>query len=228
MTDLNNPLVAQSRYEVEHRITGTLRWEKELFGDNRTSIGVAYAGRSGRHYSYVMGSGNAAFGGNFLADFGSEGDNPGSQLFYVPTGVSDPIVTGDAAFLSDLDSYISSDSCLAGHRGSYVPRNSCETDWVNIVSIRLQQEIRVFDDKAIDLFLDIENFGNLINSDWGRIDSYTAPSNVSPATVAIVANQYVYTPNASYEGTADTIVSAPAIARIPSVYRVQFGIRFRF
>ncbi len=227
-TDLNNPMVAQSRYEVEHRITGTLRWQKELFGDNMTSVGMTYAGRSGRHYSYVFGSGNSAFGGTFLADFGSEGDNPGSQLFYVPTGTSDPIVTGDAGFLSDLDTYISNDSCLAGHRGSIVPRNSCETDWINIVSLRLQQEVRVFDDKAIDLFLDIENLGNLINDDWGRIDSYTAPSNISPATVAIVGNQYEYTPNASYLGTPDTIVSQPAIARIPSVYRVQFGVRFRF
>ena len=227
-TDLNNPSVAQSRYEVEHRFTGTLRWQKELFGDNMTSVGMTYAGRSGRHYSYVFGSGNAAFGGTFLADFGSEGDNPGSQLFYVPTSATDPIITGDPAFLADLDAYIASDGCLAGHRGSIVPRNSCETDWVNIVSLRLQQEIRVFEDKTIDLFLDIENFGNLINDDWGRIDSYTAPSNISPATVAIVGNQYELTPNASYVGTPQSIVSQPAIARIPSVYRVQFGIRFRF
>ena len=227
-TDLNNPSVAQSRYEVEHRFTGTLRWQKELFGDNMTSVGMTYAGRSGRHYSYVFGSGNAAFGGTFLADFGSEGDNPGSQLFYVPTSATDPIITGDPAFLADLDAYIASDGCLAGHRGSIVPRNSCETDWVNIVSLRLQQEIRVFEDKTIDLFLDIENFGNLINDDWGRIDSYTAPSNISPATVAIVGNQYELTPNASYVGTPQSIVSQPAIARIPSVYRVQFGVRFRF
>lgn len=227
-TDLNNPSVAQSRYEVEHRITGTLQWQKELFGDNMTSVSMAYAGRSGRHYSYVFGSGNSAFGGTFLADFGSEGDNPGSQLFYVPTGASDPIITGDPAFLADLDTYISSDSCLAGHRGSIVPRNSCETDWVNIVSLRLHQELRVFEDKTIDLFLDIENIGNLINDDWGRIDSYTAPSNISPATVAIVGNQYEFTPNASYVGTPQSIVSSPAIARIPSVYRVQFGLRFRF
>ncbi len=227
-SDLNNPSVAQSRYEVEHRITGTLRWQRELFGDNMTSVGMTYAGRSGRHLSYVFGSANAAFGGTFLADFGSEGDTPGSQLFYVPTSATDPIITGDPAFLADLDAYIASDGCLAGHRGSIVPRNSCETDWVNIVSLRLQQEIRVFEDKTIDLFLDIENFGNLINDDWGRIDSYTAPSNISPATVAIVGNQYELTPNASYVGTPQSIVSQPAIARIPSVYRVQFGVRFRF
>ena len=82
----------------------------------------------------------------------------------------------------------------------------------------------------LDLFLDIENFGNLINSDWGRVDSYTAPSNVAPAEVTIdsVNNQYILTPFLSYQGTPDTIVPRPAIASIASVYRIQFGVRFRF
>ncbi len=227
-TDLNNGQVAPSKYEVEHRITANLRWQMELFGDNTTSVGLAYAGRSGRHYSYVLGSGNAAFGGNFLADFGSEGDNPGPMLFYVPTGVGDPLVTGDPGFLADLDTFISGEGCLNDSRGGIASRNACETDWVNVVSLHLQQEISGFGDTKFDVFLNIENFGNLINDDWGRIDSYTAPSNVSPATVAIVANQYVYTPNASYNGTPQSVTPRPAIARLPSVYRIQLGVRFRF
>jgi hypothetical protein len=228
-TDLNNGQVAPSKYEVEHRITANLIWAKELFGDNMTTVGLAYAGRSGRHYSYVFGSSNAAFGGTFLADFGSEGDNPGPMLFYVPTGTNDPLISPltDAAFLADLDSFISSEGCLNGARGGIVGRNSCESDWVNILSVRLQQEIK-FGDTAVDLFLDIENFGNLINSDWGRVDSYTAPSNVAPATVAIDNNQYVLTPNASYNGTPQTVVPQPSIARIASAYRLQLGVRFRF
>jgi len=227
-TDLNNPDVAQSRYEVKYRITGTLSWRKELFGDNVTTVGMAYAGRSGRHFSYVFGSNGAGtFGGTFLADFGSEGDNPGSQLFYVPTGTNDPIITGDPAFLADLDSFISSTSCLSAYRGSVVPRNGCETSWVNIFNLRFMQEIK-FGDMGIDLMLDIENFGNLLNSDWGRVDSYTAPSNVAPAIVDIAGGQYVLTPNASYAGTPETIVPRAAIARLPSVYQIQFGVRFRF
>jgi hypothetical protein len=229
-TDLNNGQVGPSKYEVEHRITANLIWSKELFGDNMTTVGLAYAGRSGRHYTYVFGSGGVpTFGGTFLADFGSEGDNPGPMLFYVPTGTNDPLISPltDAAFLADLDAFISSEGCLNGARGGIVGRNSCESDWVNILSVRLQQEIK-FRDTAFDLFLDIENFGNLINSDWGRVDSYTAPSNVAPATVAIDNNQYVLTPNASYNGTPQSIVPQPSIARIASAYRLQLGVRFRF
>jgi len=232
-TDLNNGSVAPSRYEVENRVTATLTWNKQIFGDNNSMIGMTYAGRSGRHFSHVFGSnGVPSYGGHFLADFGSEADNPGSQLFYVPTSATDPLVTGDAAFLADLDQYISGESCLNSHRGSIVPRNNCETDWVNLFSVRFQQEVSFVGDTKLDLILDIENFGNLVNSDWGRIDSYAAPSNLAPANVAIVTtgttSAYSLTPTASYDGTPGSVVSQPTIARISSAYRIQFGIRFRF
>jgi hypothetical protein len=230
-TDLNNPAVAPSRYEVEHRWTGTLTWQKELFGDNSSSIGLIWTGRSGRHYSYVFGSQNTpTFGGSLFADFGSETETPGTQLFYVPTGTSDPIITGDPAFLADLDEFIDSTSCLSAFRGSAVTRNNCKTSWTNVVSLRLMQEITFAGNFSFDLMLDIENFGNLLNSDWGRVDSYTAPSNVAPANVAIAGGQYVLTPFASYDPAvgSSTIVPRPSIAALPSVYRIQFGVRFRF
>jgi hypothetical protein len=147
--------------------------------------------------------------------------------------VGDPLISAatDQAYLADLDTFISGEDCLNEARGSIIGRNSCETDWVNIFSVRLQQEIKI-GETALDLILDIENFGNLINDDWGRVDSYTAPSNVAPATVAIegFTNQYLLTPNASYDPNigASSIVPRPAIARIASAYRLQFGVRFRF
>jgi hypothetical protein len=228
-SDFNNMGTSASKYEVPDRITATFDWTYNLFGDNATRASLVYIGRSGRNYSYTFGSSDAAFGGTFLADFGSEGDNPGSHLFYVPTGASDPLVTGDATFLSNLDGFINSNKCLAGQRGQISARNSCRTGFTNIVSVRLQQEIRAFEDKSIDLFLDIENFGNLINDDWGRVDSYSAPSNIALANVTIAGGQYVYAPVSAFtQVSAATIAPPPAIARIPSVYRVQFGIKFRF
>ena len=230
-TDLNNSSVAPSRFEIEDRITATFTWQDQIFGDNTTRVGLTYAGRSGRHFSYVFGSNGApTFGGTFLADFGSEGDNPGAQLFYVPTGADDPLITGDPGFLADLNTFISGDECLNEQRGSIAGRNSCEASWVSIVSLRFQQEIQAFGDTSFDFILDIENLGNLINDDWGRVESYAAPSNVAPANVAISADgsQYILTPVAGYAGTSDTVVPNQTIARIPSAYRIQFGLRFSF
>jgi len=231
-TDQNNPVVAPSRYEVEDRVTATLSWQKELFGDNVTSVGMVYTGRSGRHFSYVFGSnGECTFGGSALSDCGAETDIAGSQLFYVPTGPGDPFISGDAGFLADLDEFIGSDRCLRGHRGSIVTRNNCETGWTSIFSVRFMQEIK-FGDMGFDLMFDIENFGNLLNDDWGRVDSYTAPSAVAPANVSIPVQggPYLLTATTSYDPAvgASSIVSRPEIAALPSVYRIQLGVRFRF
>jgi hypothetical protein len=231
-TDLNNPGTATSRYEVEHRYTAQLTWENQIFGDNKTMVGLVYQGRSGTNYSYVFGSqGIPTFGGNFLADFGSEGDNIGNQLFYVPTGVSDPIITGDAQFLSDLDTFIDRTPCLSRNRGQTVARNSCRTGWINTINMRLMQEITLANDFSFDLTLDIENLGNLINDNWGRVENYSAPSNVAPAGVALSGDgsQYVLSPLAGYEaGNPASLVPLPEIAQLPSVYRIQLGIAFRF
>ena len=227
-TDFNNMRPSASTYEIADRVTATLDWSKNLFGDNRSRASLVYIGRSGRHYSYTFGSADAAFGGTYLADFGSEGDNPGSHLFYVPTGTSDPIVTGDATFLSNLNSFIDGNSCLKGKRGSIIERNACETGFTSIISLRLSQEVSLWSDKKLELMLDIENFGNLLNDDWGRVESYTSPSNVALANVTIAGGQYVYAPVSGAQVSPETIAPKPAIARLPSVYRIQFGVNFRF
>lgn len=228
-TDLNNPILGPSRYQTEDRIAATFNWQKQLFGDNTTAVTLFYTGRSGLLYTPVFGSANAAFGGTFLADFGSEADNPGSQLFYVPTGVNDPLVTGDPTFLHHLDTYINSFDCLRGQRGSIAGRNSCESGWVNLWNLRFLQEFRLRDEHALELTLDIENLGNLINDDWGRVANFTAPSNIALANVAISGDgsQYVYTPVGTVN-SANDIAPRPAVARLPSVYRIQLGLRYRF
>ena len=80
----------------------------------------------------------------------------------------------------------------------------------------------------MDLILNIENFGNMLSSDWGRVDSYSAPSNVALANVTIVGGQYVYASVSGAQVSPETMAPKPAIARLPSVYRVQFGLKFRF
>lgn len=222
--DLNDPDLATSKFEIPNSVTATLTWEKEIWGDNKTQVSMVYAGRSGRNFSYIF-NGTGAFGGNFLADVASP-DNPGPNLFYVPTGTADAIVTGDAGFLAGLDQLIESDSCLSQFRGTIVPRNACKTGWVNQVNIHFAQEVEVAKGHVIEFILNIENFGNLINNDWGRVDAIFQPSNIPLADVAISGDgtQFIYSPSSSATASA----ADPNVARIPSVYRIQFGMRYRF
>ncbi|MBL4800389.1 MAG: TonB-dependent receptor [Emcibacter sp.] len=222
--DLNNPDLSTSRFEIPNRITATLSWEKEIWGENKTRLGLVYTGRSGRNFSYIF-NGTGTFGGSELADQASP-DNPGPNLFYVPSGLNDPLITGDAGFLAGLDQTISGDSCLSKYRGGIIPRNACTTGWVNQINLHFSQEIEIVAGHKVEFILDIENFGNLINSNWGRLDAIFQPSNVPLANVAISGDgsQYVLSESGSVTATA----ANPNIARIPSAYRIQFGIRYRF
>ncbi|PCI31934.1 MAG: hypothetical protein COB54_08645 [Alphaproteobacteria bacterium] len=227
--DLENADLSASRFEIPNRITATLNWEKEIWGDNLTKLGFVYTGRSGRNFSYIFNGGNSdgdnVFGGNFLADFASP-DNPGPNLFYVPSGLTDSIVTGDAGFLASLDQTINADNCLSKHRGSIIPRNACTTGWVSTVNMRFIQEFEIVAGHKVEFILDIKNLGNLINNSWGRLDTIFQPSNVPLANVAITEDgtQYIYSPS----GTSTATGANPNIARLPSVYRIQFGLRYRF
>jgi len=220
--DLNDADLSTSRFEIPNRVTATFSWEKEIWGENKTKVNLVYTGRTGRNFSYIF-NGTGAFGGNFLADFNSA-DNPGPNLFYVPDGLNDPLVTGEAAFLNSLDSQISGDSCLSQYRGEIIPRNSCHTGWVSRVNLRFLQEVEVVSGHKVEFTLDIQNLGNLINSDWGRLDAIFQPSNVPLANVAVSGDgsQYVYSAPSS------SVTSTPDVARIPSAYRIQFGVRYKF
>ena len=78
--------------------------------------------------------------------------------------------------------------------------------------------------------MDIENLLNLFDSDRGLVDSYTAPSNVPVANVAISGDgsQFIYSATSGAVAGPDSIVPPPAIALLPSTYRIQFGLRYRF
>ena len=218
--DLNNPDLSTSRYEVPNRVTASMTWEKEIWGENKTQVSLVYIGRSGRNFSYIF-NGTGAFGGAILSDFTSP-DNPGPNLFYVPTGLDDPLVTGEAAFLNSLDSAIENDDCLEEYRGGIIPRNACSTGWVNRINMRFLQEVEVMAGHKVEFILDIQNLGNLINSDWGRLDAIFQPSNVPLADVSIDGGQYVYSAPGS------SVTATPDVARLPSAYRIQFGLRYRF
>ncbi|RMB04861.1 TonB-dependent receptor [Eilatimonas milleporae] len=219
--DRNNRELGTSRFEIPHRFTVNFTWEEELFGDNTTRLNLFWTGRSGRNFSYTFGS-TTAFGGAFLTDFGNEGVNPGGLLAYIPTGLNDPLINAaGSSGLEALDAFIDGEDCLNEFRGQIAERASCRTPWVNRVNMRLSQEVNLFNGHAVELILDIENLGNLIDSSWGRAESFLAPANVPLVNVGLTddGSQYVY----DFNGIAQ-----PTINDRASAYRIQFGLRYRF
>jgi len=165
----NEDVAYNSRYAIKDRITGTLEWKHNFFGDNATRVGLFYEGRSGRPFSYI-----------FYNDANGDGAAT-NDLFYVPTGPGDvlfgSVVGGrfvqDAAMEKQFFDWLAQNPELDAFRGGVVPANQHRSKWTNSFDVRISQEFPGFmKEHKGEIALDIMNVSNLLNKKWGLIDDY--------------------------------------------------------
>ena len=203
-------------------------WEKEFFDGYATKASLFATRRSGQPYSYTFSENNACVldvgGGRCARE--SRNDDAGN-LLYVPTGASDPLFAptsfgGDAAEQQAFFDYINN-SELSQYVGSIAPRNGDNSRWSTIVDLRLQQELPGFlEDHRTFFFLDIENLGNLLNSDWGRVERTRYEYERDVVSARIVDGQYEFF-DLNSEGSINNLEVLSQ-----SVWQVQLGVKYEF
>ena len=125
-----------------------------------------------------------------------------------------------------MDQYISENG-LDAYRGSIAPRNAFKSPWATTADLRLAQQFPVWGKVRGTVVLDIVNLTNLINNDWGRIEQIAFPY-VTPALDASIdaaTGKYVFRPVAGQTGPVAPFKSLYAL---PSVWRMQLGVRIEF
>lgn len=161
---------ARSDWSIGHRILGVVSFEKEFLDRLGTTITAVYQGESGRPYSFIIGG-----------SFGFTGEGSGtSPLAYIPETASQLMFTeftsGGVTYTAAqqaaaFDAFIDSHDYLQSRRGEYAERNAMRTPFEHVIDLKLSQEI--FADignrrSSLALTLDIFNFTNLLNSEWGQ------------------------------------------------------------
>lgn len=222
--DVNSNTETTSRYEIKDRISGSLDWKHKFFGDYETRIGLVYEGRSGRPFSYV-----------FANDFNGDGRTY-NDLFYVPNGdvlfgsvSSAGRFTPDAAMAANFNAWLAAHPELAKYAGSYAPANGFRSSFVNTFDVRISQELPGFyKGHKSQIWLDIQNVGNLINKDWGHIVDYGFYADASVARLAGIYNgQYVYNFTGASQPTAANS-DADGFNVGVSQWSLQVGFRYQF
>jgi outer membrane receptor for ferrienterochelin and colicin len=224
--NINEEVSRNGRYVIKDRLAGSLDWKHNFFGDYQTRVGLVYEGRSGRPFSYIF-SGDA------------NGDNrSNNDLFYVPSGPGDVLFgtlnssgtfTANPAMEQAFFEWLNSTPELKRHAGSYAPANDFRADWVNTFDLRFSQELPgFFKGHKSEIWVDIQNVGNLLNKDWGHIMDYGFFANSRVATLqGIYDGKYVY----NYRGA-----DAPAAANNDadgvntgvSQWSLQVGLKYNF
>ncbi len=219
--------VTPSNFDRPHRIVLTanaLLWPQ--FGG--TNIALIYRGQSGGRYQYVY-DGDVN-GDGFAGAFSSSRTN---DLVYVPSS-SDELAFRSLDDERLFNEMVELDSCLSDARGSILERNSCQGPWSESLDLRLTQGINT-PRGEVELVLDIFNFLNLLNSEWGVQEG--PPFNTVQLLRTrgregdVATGRVLFT----YDGFRRTDEGGVQRAALPysvfstsSRYQINLGLRYRF
>ena len=226
--DRQIPSAGTSRYQVDDNFKLRINWRKELIPGYQTKVSLFGSVRTGQPYSYTFSeNNNCVFDvGGGRCDRESRNDDAG-HLLYVPSGPNDPLFSplsfgGDLADQQAFFDYINN-SELAQYAGSIAPRNGDYANWTSIFDVRIQQELPAFGDgHKFRVFLDIENFGNLLNDDWGRIERTRYEYERDVVSARITNGQYEYL----RLNSDSSIKNLEVLSR--SVWQIQVGFKYDF
>lgn len=228
---INDVQLGPAHWAARHNFVVSMRYQHYFFDNHPTSIGMFYQRRSGQAFSYV-------YDNNTPTTLFGDSDNEERNLFYVPTGPSDPLVdfsTLDAqgttaAFFNFLE-----ESGLSAYAGQIAPKNAFNEPWSTDFDIRIQQSVPLpWLEHSLDVFLDIENLLNLF-SDNNNVRRYVSSGDVMEGVPVLDAalsgdgTQYIYS-NFNPGGGNSAPSFNPMTNRDvdDSVYRIQLGVRYRF
>ncbi|NII53185.1 TonB-dependent receptor [Luteibacter sp. SG786] len=159
----NEDVASTANTNIAKRLNASLTWQHNFFGDYATTISAFYDGHTGVPYSWIFGN-------------DSNGDSYSKDLAYIPTRGDGTLFRnsgGTAAasqqLVDQFYSYIQSDDYLRKHQGKVARRNGATSAWVNQIDLSLSQEVPgIFKGNKGEIRLDIYNFLNLVNKDWGQ------------------------------------------------------------
>lgn len=241
-SDPQRPPAATSDYEVRHRHALNLAYAKKFFGDNETSFTMFAQHRSGLPFSYTFANSRT---GNFDNDFGyytssySGRQATSNALLYVPTANDPRVVYGAGFDVARFQTFLEN-SGLSKYAGGIAPRNAFRQADVTTIDIRISQELPAFfpNGAKLEVFMDVENLGNLLNDDWGVLEQYDFSRMVPVVNVSCIAAGSTAAANCGapgarylYTGTgAGGAYQEPqrAFRRDQSLWQVKFGAKYKF
>ncbi len=244
--DPNNGAYGTSNYQIDDAYRLNIGYDKAFFGDNKTRIELFFNSRAGQRFSYTFAdtTTNPATS-NRSAVFGTQSFN-NRYLIYVPnvaSATADPLVQYAPGFDFAGFQSIVQNTELNKYQGKIAPKNIGRSPRFNKLDLSIKQELPFFMGGKFEVFGDIENVLNLIDSDWGSlrqvafpyygtlvnvscvsaagVGNNAAPANTSPAQPCA---QYRYSNRSGSTVTPPTEV----LFQNQSLWQIRVGARIKF
>lgn len=225
--DGNNPGVGISGTAAGHRYFVTASYERRYFDFGKTGISFYFEGRNAGNTSYT-----------FSGDLNGDGI-ANNELIYVPKDRAEMnfeayTPTGGRLFSvaeqqDAFEAFINQDKYLQSRRGQYAERGAVFLPMVYNADVSITQDIFASlggQKNTLQLRLDILNFGNLLNDNWGQ--GLRAINNRPLVARGADANGRALYRMANLNPTTLLSKSFERTAGTGDVWRMQLGLRYIF
>ncbi len=239
--DPNNPGLGFSGYSQGHRMFIATSYTKSYFGFGATTMSAFWEAKP----SIPSFSSNLSY--VFAGDMNGDGFS-GNDLIYIPRDASEMnfqqfthsngrVFTVDEQ-VAAFEAYIKQDSYLSKHRGEYAERGGLFYPMFNRMDLSFIQDVfkNIGGKRNLGQFrLDITNFGNLLNHDWG------VSQRAVVSTTAANGAQILTMPSAALTDAQGrplyrmTVVNNQLVTKsfetgtnLSDVYQVMFSFRYTF
>ena len=230
VTDPNNPPLAFSASSPGHRFFINASYTRQYFSWGATSVSAFWNTFTGGNTSYL-----------FSGDMNGDSAN-GNDLIYIPrdqsemsfatftTGTGANARTFTAQAQADaFEQYIQNDPYLREHRGEYAQRNATFLPRITRMDVSVVQEVfrSLGNNRHSGQFrLDIQNFGNLLNPDWGASQRIRQNQILTNAGVDATTGRLTY----RMALQSGELITSPfqTNAQINDVYTLMLSFRYTF
>jgi len=216
----NTAGIGNSQFAFGHRVSANASYEIKWNENIKTTFGMFYNGQEGGTFNYVY------QGRDLLND-----DSRDNALFYIPRNASEiNLVDNNGITAADqwtaLDAFIEGNDYLSERRGEYAERNGDRGPWNHIVDLKVLQDFSLnFNDNehTFQLSLDIFNFFNFLNKDWGEQRFISSNVGIVEVERNGVDPEFSFNPN-----FAESLEIIDDAGTRSSRWQMQVGLRYIF
>jgi hypothetical protein len=221
-----------SNYVMPHRLIASVSYRKEYLKKLATTVSLFYEGAPNGRLSYtyttsILGDGGAY---NLIYVPKSENELTFADYKYKDASATTQTYSKDQQ-AQDFWNFVNGNKYLKKRKGEYAERNGALYPWSHTFDVRITQEL--FKNicgkrNTIQVGLDIKNIGNLLNSHWGAVWSYTQSAILKQTNSRSQGGTTVPVYNFVRNGTETLDGSYTRTIGYSSTYSMQLSIRYIF
>lgn len=174
------------------------------------NFGARFSGTGGSRYSFVV---NRDLNGDFVNI---------NDLAYVydPANANTPAIikSGLESVLADQEVEESAKEYIRENYGQIIQRNGGRNPFYGTIDLRLAKMIRTYRGQSLELSVDVFNFANLMNKDWGGQYRLGRQNLLNVKSFDQETQQYTYEVNPSVGKTQKS----------GTPFQIQLGVRYAF